>query len=209
MTQWRLPPPGSAQAGRADQPRLFPRICYRVNDALAGARRRDPMRRYERARRGADGTTLKTAVNWSPNLGVFAVRAAGVLCAFPAWWTRYLDSRLRRTPGTNPLFAAVFRIKRLWCERCSATCQRRRRPGQARRRQGRLQITAVMHVCWLEADHEAGCPDWAFCARIGQCGPAASCAHGRASDWRSISACIRPAACSCAAAFRTPLVTRG
>ena len=34
----------------------------------------------------------QAAVNWSPNLGVFAVRAAGVLCAFPAWWTRYLDS---------------------------------------------------------------------------------------------------------------------
>ena len=30
-------------------------------------------------------------VIWSPNLGVFAVSAAGVLCAFPAWWTRYLD----------------------------------------------------------------------------------------------------------------------
>jgi len=29
---------------------------------------------------------------WSPNLGVFAVSVAGVLCAFPAWWTRYLDS---------------------------------------------------------------------------------------------------------------------
>jgi len=33
-----------------------------------------------------------TAVIWSPNLGVFAVSAAGVLCAFPAWRTRYLDS---------------------------------------------------------------------------------------------------------------------
>ncbi len=51
---------------------------------------------------------------------------------------------LRRTPGTNPLVAAVFRTKRLWLERCSATCQRRRRPGQARRGQGRLQITAVL-----------------------------------------------------------------
>ena len=30
--------------------------------------------------------------SWSLNLGVFAVSAAGVLCAFPAWWTRYLDS---------------------------------------------------------------------------------------------------------------------
>ena len=33
-----------------------------------------------------------TGVIWSPNLGVFAVSAAGVLCAFSAWWTRYLDS---------------------------------------------------------------------------------------------------------------------
>jgi hypothetical protein len=32
------------------------------------------------------------AVIWSPNLGVFAVNAGGVLCAFPTWWTRYLDS---------------------------------------------------------------------------------------------------------------------
>jgi len=35
---------------------------------------------------------LLTLVIWSPNLGVFAVSAAGVLCAFPAWQTRYLDS---------------------------------------------------------------------------------------------------------------------
>ena len=34
----------------------------------------------------------RPAVIWSPNLGVFAVSAAGVLCAFPAWWTHYLDS---------------------------------------------------------------------------------------------------------------------
>jgi putative transposase len=31
-------------------------------------------------------------VIWSPNPGVFAVSAGGVLCAFSAWWTRYLDS---------------------------------------------------------------------------------------------------------------------
>lgn len=30
------------------------------------------------------------AVIWSPNLGVFAVKAAGVLCAFPARRTHYL-----------------------------------------------------------------------------------------------------------------------
>jgi hypothetical protein len=48
----------------------------------------------------------QAAVNWSPNLGVFAVRAAGVLCAFPAWWTRYLDSvsaaRLAQIPLSLP-----------------------------------------------------------------------------------------------------------
>jgi hypothetical protein len=43
------------------------------------------MKEVEENARGA-------AVIWSPNLGVFAVSAAGVLCAFPAWWTRYLDS---------------------------------------------------------------------------------------------------------------------
>jgi hypothetical protein len=44
----------------------------------------------------------------------------------------------RRRPGVNPLVLAVFRTNRLLCERCSATCQRRRCPGQARHRQGRL-----------------------------------------------------------------------
>jgi hypothetical protein len=38
---------------------------------------------------------------------------------------------LRRTPDTNPLVAAIFRIKRLLREHYSATCQRRRRPGHA------------------------------------------------------------------------------
>jgi hypothetical protein len=42
------------------------------------------------------------AVIWSPNLGVFAVSAEGVLYAFAAWRTRYLDSvsapRLARIP---------------------------------------------------------------------------------------------------------------
>ena len=51
---------------------------------------------------------------------------------------------LRRRPGAFPLSLPLFRIKWLLRERCSATCQRRRRPGQARHRQGRPQITAVM-----------------------------------------------------------------
>jgi hypothetical protein len=47
-------------------------------------------------------------------------------------------------PGANPLGAAVFRTKQLLRERCTATCPRRRRPGQVRHRQGGLQITADM-----------------------------------------------------------------
>ena len=37
-------------------------------------------------------TARRAAVIWSPNLGVFAVNAAGVLCAFPARRTHYLHS---------------------------------------------------------------------------------------------------------------------
>jgi hypothetical protein len=64
------------------------------------------------------------------------------LCAFCCLVDALPGQCLRRKPGTNPLVAAVFRTNRLLREHCSATCQRRRRPGQARHRQGRLQITA-------------------------------------------------------------------
>ncbi len=43
--------------------------------------------------------------------------------------------RRRRRPRASLLVAAIFRIKRLLRERCSATCPRRRRPGHVRRRQ--------------------------------------------------------------------------
>jgi hypothetical protein len=33
-----------------------------------------------------------TVVISSPNSGVFAVTAAGVLSAFPAWWAHYLNN---------------------------------------------------------------------------------------------------------------------
>jgi hypothetical protein len=84
----------------------------------------------------------RVAVISSPDLGVFAVAAAGVLWAFCLVDT-LPEQCLRRRPDANPLVAAVFRTNRLLRERCSATCQRRRRPGQARHRQGRLQIAAV------------------------------------------------------------------
>ena len=86
------------------------------------------------------------AVNWSPNLGVFAVRGRGCFVCISCVVDALPGQCLRRTPDTNSLVAAVFRTKRLWRERCSATCQRRRRPGQARRRQGRLQITAEWDI---------------------------------------------------------------
>ena len=66
------------------------------------------------------------------------------------WFSRVLDALpeqcLRRIPRASPLVAAIFRTKWLLSERCSDTCQRRRRPGQARRRQGRLQITADLYA---------------------------------------------------------------
>ena len=76
-------------------------------------------------------------------MGVFAVAAAGVLYAFSCVVDALPAQCLRRRPCASPLVAAVFRTNRLLPERSAATCLRRRRPGQARRRQGRLQITAV------------------------------------------------------------------
>src|SRR5450755_811116 len=78
-----------------------------------------------------------------PGFGVLAVAAAGVLCAFCCVVDTLSAQCLRRRPCANPLVAAVFRTKWLLRERCSATCPRRRPPGQVRHTQGGLQITAV------------------------------------------------------------------
>ena len=82
----------------------------------------------------------RMVIIWSPDLDVFAVAAAGFLCAFSCVVDALPGQFLRRRSGSSPLVAAVFRTKRLLRERCSATCQRRRHPGQARHGQGRLQI---------------------------------------------------------------------
>ena len=71
--------------------------------------------------------------NYPPDLGVLAVRAAGVLYVFSCVVDALPVRCLRRKPGANLLVAAVFRTKRLLREHCLATCPRRRRPGQARR----------------------------------------------------------------------------
>jgi hypothetical protein len=48
-----------------------------------------------------------SAVIWSPNLGVFAVAAAGVLGAFPACWTHYLNSVSAAGP-VRPSLSLLF-----------------------------------------------------------------------------------------------------
>src|SRR5712691_8217570 len=89
----------------------------------------------------------RAAVISSPSLGVLAVAAAGVLCAFCCVVDSLPEQCLRRRACANPLVAAVFRTKQLQRERYSATCPRRRRPGQARHTQGGLQITADLRAC--------------------------------------------------------------
>jgi hypothetical protein len=79
----------------------------------------------------------------SPDSGVFAVAAAGVLYAFSCVVNALSEHCLRRRSGAGLLVAAVFRTEWLLRERCSAECYRRRRPGQARRRRGRFQITVA------------------------------------------------------------------
>ncbi len=78
------------------------------------------------------------------------------MCAF-CWVLDTLPGQcLRRRLRANPLVADAFRTKRLLGEHCSATCPRRRRPGQARHTQGGLQITAVLRARRLESDQDAG-----------------------------------------------------
>jgi hypothetical protein len=47
---------------------------------------------------------------WSPYFGVFAVAAAGVLCAFSAWWTHYLDSVSAAGPVQVPLSLLLLEL---------------------------------------------------------------------------------------------------
>jgi hypothetical protein len=97
----------------------------------------------QRVAEGSGGNARSAAVISSPNLGVLAVAAAGVLCAFCCVVDTLPEQCLCRGPRANPLVAAVLRTKRLLREHCSATCPRRRLPGQVRHTQGGLQITAV------------------------------------------------------------------
>ena len=73
-------------------------------------------RRHELCSRGRrlTGTVTKSnlglraparvpAVIWIPNLSVFALIAAGALCAFPGTWTHYLDSVFAAEPAQIPL----------------------------------------------------------------------------------------------------------
>src|SRR5262249_33429381 len=99
------------------------------------------------------------AVISTPISGVSAVAAVGVLCAFCCVMDPLPGHCLRRTPRANPLVAAVLRTKWLLRQRCSATCLRRGRPGQARRRQGGLQISAVRSGHGIGAKKTGDCTD--------------------------------------------------
>jgi hypothetical protein len=101
----------------------------------------------------------RAAVISTPDLGVFAVAAAGVLCAFSYVVDTLSDSVSAADPAQIPLVAAVFRTNQLLGEHCSATCHRRRRPGQTRHTQGGPEITADTHGRLLEADQDESRPD--------------------------------------------------
>ncbi len=110
-----------------------------------------------------------------PVSGVLAVAAAGVLCAFCCVVDTLSEQCLRRKPRANPLVAAVFRTKWLLRERRSATCPRRRRPGQVRHRQGGLQITAVLRAAvMITAAAESGADRTLWC-RGGSCPQTGQC----------------------------------
>jgi hypothetical protein len=122
----------AAWSGGARACRLFRRSC-------------DWPRRRTDGERACVRSARLPAVISTPDLDVLAVAAAGVLCAFCCVVDTLPEQCLRRRPRINPLAAAIFRTKRLLRERCSATCPRRRRPGQVRHIQGGLRITAAMH----------------------------------------------------------------
>ncbi len=97
-----------------------------------------------------------------PELGVLAVAAAGVLYAFCCVVDTLSEQCLRRRPSANCLVADVSRTRWLLRERCSATCPRSRRPGQVRRTQGGLQITAVTRVCSVGLLGTSAAPEGSF-----------------------------------------------
>ena len=94
-------------------------------------------------RRALDSRAL-TRRYLQPGFGRLRCNRCECFVCFPYVVDALPEQCLRRRPSTFPFVAAVFRTKWLLPERCSATCLPRRRPGQMRRRQGRLQITAVL-----------------------------------------------------------------
>jgi hypothetical protein len=54
---------------------------------------------------------LPAVVISSPDFGVFAVAAAGVLYAFPAWWMHYLNSVSAAGPIRIPLSMLFLELR--------------------------------------------------------------------------------------------------
>jgi hypothetical protein len=87
--------------------------------------------------RAADTGVHTPAVISSPDLGVFAVAAAGVLCAFPGVVGALPKHCLRRKPGTHiSLSMPLLELSGYGSSVVRLQCLRRRRPGQVRCRQG-------------------------------------------------------------------------
>src|SRR5215472_2936006 len=90
----------------------------------------------------------RAAVISSPDLGVFAVAAEGVLCSFGCLVDGYLNSVSAANPVQTPLSLLFLELNNYYGSAARIHCLRRRRPGQARRRQGGLQITADRRGYW-------------------------------------------------------------
>jgi hypothetical protein len=72
----------------------------------------------------------------SPDLGVFAVTAAGVLCAFPGVVGAYLNSVYAASLAHISLSMPLLELSGYGWSVVRLQCLRRRRPGQVRCRQG-------------------------------------------------------------------------
>jgi len=89
-----------------------------------------------------DGRSAKSRRYLQPGFGRLRCNRRGCFVCISCVLDALSEQCLRRNPRTYLLVAAIFRTNRLLHKRCAVTCLRRRRPGQVRRRQGRLQITA-------------------------------------------------------------------
>jgi hypothetical protein len=142
----RRPCPGTLRRSRPPRPRPPGRRRMRLPGASIF------LFRITLSDEGGQGERTRTRRYLESESGCLRCKRRGCFVCISCVVDALPGQCLRRAPGANPLVAAVFKTKRLRRERSAATCQRRRRPGQARRRQGRLQITPVRYVSGMPAE---------------------------------------------------------